>query len=155
MSLPEKGGPEWCREDLGPEANYNRCGAPAEFILWGKLLPPEALGPRCYDHAAAHVGHLALSDPSYAIYHLPQGSESMSREDSNYMTDKELATAARILKCLNDEKRDHGYELAAEVYLIDSNGEQAGLISIGENGEYVLWPGSSTGSWGVELQARA
>lgn len=45
---------------------------PAEFILWGKLLPPEALGPRCYDHAARQVGHRALNDPSYAIYHLPR-----------------------------------------------------------------------------------
>lgn len=29
---------------------------PAEFVLWGKLFPPEALGPRCYDHAAKHIG---------------------------------------------------------------------------------------------------
>ncbi len=28
-----------------------RCRARAEFVLWGKLFPPDALGPRCYDHA--------------------------------------------------------------------------------------------------------
>lgn len=28
----------------------------AEFILWGKLFPPEALGPRCYDHTSKYVG---------------------------------------------------------------------------------------------------
>lgn len=32
-----------------------RCDQPAEFVLWGKLLPPTALGPRCYDHAVAHT----------------------------------------------------------------------------------------------------
>jgi len=58
---------ESCREEL---ESLERCGAPAEFILWGKLLPPESLGPRCYDCAAKHVGHRALGDRSYAIFHL-------------------------------------------------------------------------------------
>lgn len=58
---------EFCRE--WPDGG-ERCNAPAEFILWGKLLPPEALGPRCHDHAAKHVGHRALTDPSWAIFHL-------------------------------------------------------------------------------------
>ena len=53
-----------CREYL---ENGERCWAPAEFILWGKMLPQDAFGPRCYDHAAAHVGHRALGDPSWAI----------------------------------------------------------------------------------------
>jgi hypothetical protein len=51
---------EWPRDG-------DRCTRPAEFILWGKLLPPESLGPRCYKHAAKHVGHRALGDPTWAI----------------------------------------------------------------------------------------
>lgn len=58
---------ETCREE---DENYERCNAPAEFILWGKLLPSDALGPRCYDHAAKHVGHGALGDPAWAIFDL-------------------------------------------------------------------------------------
>ena len=59
---------EGCRE--WPTGALDRCNVPAEFVLWGKLFPPEALGPRCYDHAAAHAGHRALGDPSYAIIDL-------------------------------------------------------------------------------------
>lgn len=65
---------EWCREDL---PSGERCHKPAEFILWGKLFPPEGLGPRCYDHAAKHAGHRALSPGTveqYAIYVLPRPS---------------------------------------------------------------------------------
>ena len=40
---------ESCRE--WPE-NGERCGAPATAILWGKLFDPEALGPRCEEHAS-------------------------------------------------------------------------------------------------------
>ncbi len=48
-----------CRqEDKGGE----KCWAPAEYVLWGKLLPPEALGPRCYDHAAKHVHYSGLRE---------------------------------------------------------------------------------------------
>jgi hypothetical protein len=43
----------------------------AEFILWGKLLPPEAFGPKCYDHAAEHLGWQAMSRiDQYAVYDL-------------------------------------------------------------------------------------
>lgn len=60
-----------CVEDLGREENWHRCDAPAEFLLWGKLIPPEGLGPRCYDHAAKHVGFHALSPHSgYALVDL-------------------------------------------------------------------------------------
>lgn len=48
----------------------DRCNAPAEFILWGKLIPADDLGPRCYDCAARAVGHRALTDPAWAIFHL-------------------------------------------------------------------------------------
>lgn len=62
---------ESCREELGPDHEYRKCGEPAEFILWGKLIEPEGLGPRCYDHAAKHVGHPALGYHSgYAIFDL-------------------------------------------------------------------------------------
>jgi uncharacterized protein YuzE len=47
---------ECCRE-CRAEDKYER----ADYILWGKLLPKEALGPRCYDHAEKHVGHEAMS----------------------------------------------------------------------------------------------
>jgi hypothetical protein len=51
---------EYCHEWV--DDKNDRCNAPAEFLLWGKLFPPEGLGPRCYDHAAKHAGHQALSD---------------------------------------------------------------------------------------------
>lgn len=58
-----------CREWLA-EKN-DRCGAPAEYVLWGKLIDPEGLGPRCYDCAARHVGHRALAPYSnYALINL-------------------------------------------------------------------------------------
>jgi hypothetical protein len=50
---------EGCREELGAPT-YEKCWRPAEFVLWGKLIPPEALGPRCYEHAARHVPDDAL-----------------------------------------------------------------------------------------------
>lgn len=43
-----------CREWKGD----NRCGTPSEYVLWGKLLDPEALGPR------------GLGDPGWAIIDL-------------------------------------------------------------------------------------
>lgn len=48
-----------------------KCWKPAEYVLWGKLFPPEALGPRCYDCAAKHAGHRALAPNSgYALISL-------------------------------------------------------------------------------------
>jgi hypothetical protein len=44
-----------CREELGEAHNFSKCWEPTEFILWGKMFPPEALGPKCYDHAAEHL----------------------------------------------------------------------------------------------------
>lgn len=48
-----------CGEWVGDE----RCNAPAEFILWGRLIPADGLGPRCYDHAAKYVGNHGLFRP--------------------------------------------------------------------------------------------
>jgi hypothetical protein len=56
---------EWCEEKA------DNCNEPAVFVLWGKLIPQEGLGPRCYDHAAKHVGHWALAPGSnYALINL-------------------------------------------------------------------------------------
>lgn len=51
LTLGRAGG---CREEL---ASGEKCWKPAEFLLWGRLTPPEGVGPRCYGHAARHVGH--------------------------------------------------------------------------------------------------
>ena len=60
---------ETCRE--WPPERLDRCNAPAEFILWGKLFPPEALGPRCYDHAYKHIGGAGMSQlDQWAVYDL-------------------------------------------------------------------------------------
>jgi hypothetical protein len=48
-------GREFCRE-CRDEREWLAPPVPADFILWGKLLPPEAFGPKCYDHAAKHLG---------------------------------------------------------------------------------------------------
>ena len=45
---------EWCREE-GDFPHGDRCNERAEFLLWGKLFPSEALGPRCYAHAVKHT----------------------------------------------------------------------------------------------------
>jgi hypothetical protein len=58
-----------CRE--WPEDKPDRCGKRSEFVLWGKLIPAEGLGPRCYDCAAKHVSHRALTPRSgYALVRL-------------------------------------------------------------------------------------
>jgi hypothetical protein len=49
---------EWC------EDKADCCWAPAHYVLWGKLIPAEGLGPRCYDHAAKHVSASALAPGS-------------------------------------------------------------------------------------------
>lgn len=53
LALCEGVDPGGCRH--WPEGADDRCGKPSEFVLWGKLYPPEALGPRCYDHASLHM----------------------------------------------------------------------------------------------------
>ncbi len=68
-----------CREWV--EDKNDRCNAPAEFVLWGKLIDAEGLGPRCYDHAAQHVGHRALGDKSWAIIDLRSALAALSNQD--------------------------------------------------------------------------
>lgn len=65
---------EWCDDKI------NHCGARAEFLIWGKLIPPNGLGPRCYDHAAEHVGHRALGDPSWAIVDMRPALRALAAE---------------------------------------------------------------------------
>jgi hypothetical protein len=58
-----------CREWVDEKNNV--CAEPADFVLWGKLIPREGFGPRCHDHAAKHVGHRALAPHSgYALVNL-------------------------------------------------------------------------------------
>ena len=43
----------------------------ADFIIWGKLSPPEQLGPRCYEHTASYISPMAMSQISqWAIFDL-------------------------------------------------------------------------------------
>jgi ATP-dependent Clp protease ATP-binding subunit ClpA len=61
-----------CRDEMSIEdvIDGKPC-PPAEFIIWGKLSKPEALGPKCYDHAAKHLGHAAMSRiDQYAVLDL-------------------------------------------------------------------------------------
>lgn len=61
--------PEYCRECR--DENWSNNAVPAVFILWGKLFPPEALGPRCYAHAAKHVGERNMSQiDQWAVFDL-------------------------------------------------------------------------------------
>jgi hypothetical protein len=45
------------------ENKADRCNEPAIVIIWGKLFPPNALGPRCEAHAADYLPLSAM----YAI----------------------------------------------------------------------------------------
>jgi hypothetical protein len=67
---------EWCRE-CRDEREWLAPGVPAEFVLWGKFFPPEALGPRCYDHAALHIGSFNMGRiDQYAVLDLRQLTRS-------------------------------------------------------------------------------
>jgi hypothetical protein len=64
-----------CREEM---ADGGKCWRPAEYVLWGKMIESAGLGPRCYDHAVAHVGHHALARRSgYALIHLGELAEDI------------------------------------------------------------------------------
>lgn len=59
---------ETCREWL--RSKHDTCKEPAAFVLWGKLLPPEAMGPRCMDHARKHIPSLPHLAHQYAVLDL-------------------------------------------------------------------------------------
>jgi hypothetical protein len=48
----------------------------AEFILWGKFFRREALGPRCYDHAAEWIDIFRVDQ--YAVYDLRPVNEYLA-----------------------------------------------------------------------------
>jgi hypothetical protein len=64
---------ETCRRDLVfADRHHEYCGKPAEYIVWGKLFPSEALGPRCADCVAEQLPTVRLDRlDQYAIYRLP------------------------------------------------------------------------------------
>lgn len=63
---------ETCREWMDAPT-FDRCNQPAEAILWGKLFPAEALGPRCRSHAERYLGRATLPEAireGWAIFDL-------------------------------------------------------------------------------------
>jgi hypothetical protein len=67
-----------CRE--WKDEKFDRCNAPSEYVLWGKLLPPEALGPRCYDCAVKHVPSSALTNgSSWALINIERLARHISQ----------------------------------------------------------------------------
>jgi hypothetical protein len=67
-----------CREWV--DATASICGNPAEFVLWGKLIPAEGLGPRCYDCAADRIGHQGLASRSgWALINLRDLAQDLER----------------------------------------------------------------------------
>lgn len=56
---------EYCRECRDESDEF----VPADFIIWGKLSPPEKLGPRCYRHTEELVDHMTRID-QWAIFDL-------------------------------------------------------------------------------------
>lgn len=65
---------EWCRS-----CSYRHRRRPAEFIVWGRRFPPEALGPRCYDCAVAQIGHAPLYRGSkYAVFRIADVFEAIA-----------------------------------------------------------------------------
>lgn len=72
---------ESCREWI--EEKSDRCNAEAVFILWGKLFPKDAMGPRCWDHASKWLnGHTSQRDiDQTAVYDLRPVYEMIDRAE--------------------------------------------------------------------------
>jgi hypothetical protein len=69
-----------CREWI--DEKCDRCNEPSEYVLWGKLIPADGLGPRCYDHAAKWVSASALAPNSgYALVDLAGLVEAVRKGD--------------------------------------------------------------------------
>lgn len=67
LPSPERKWIEFCRACRDERDEI----VPADFILWGKLLPSGQLGPRCYNHATAHIGVLAMAQiDQWAVFDL-------------------------------------------------------------------------------------
>ena len=55
----------------------------ADFIIWGKLTPPEHLGPRCTDHAEKALGWNFISQvDQWAVYDLRPLNRDVLRGDA-------------------------------------------------------------------------
>jgi hypothetical protein len=66
-----------CREEL----DADKCWVPAEYVLWGKLIASEGLGPRCHEHARLHVSdHLLRSRSDAAVIHIADLASDISQE---------------------------------------------------------------------------
>lgn len=65
---------EWCRscrdetEERGDYGMESGNQTPADVIVWGKLFPPEAMGPRCLTHYYAETN--ARRVDGYAVFDL-------------------------------------------------------------------------------------
>ena len=57
---------EGCREELGAPS-WDKCWEPATYLLWGKLFPTNALGPRCEMHATKHIGASNMPPHGWAV----------------------------------------------------------------------------------------
>lgn len=59
-----------CQDEQRDRGDWGPVPA-ADFILWGKLLSPEHLGPRCYKHTQEALGRSAMSRiDQYAAFDL-------------------------------------------------------------------------------------
>lgn len=75
---------ESCREDVD---DGERCGETADLILWGRLLPADALGPRCLFHAGKYIPTDPHSVSQYAVYDLrPVGRLARELADRSTQT---------------------------------------------------------------------
>lgn len=70
-----------CRDEA--ELNMTESIPVADFILWGKLFPAEALGPKCTFHAAEYI-NIAQVD-QYAVLDLRAARRQAA--DGVYSTD--------------------------------------------------------------------
>jgi hypothetical protein len=58
---------------------------PADFIIWGKFSRPEALGPRCYNHTAEHIGWVSMSQiDQWAVFDLRPFRAALSGEQPSH-----------------------------------------------------------------------
>lgn len=61
---------EYCREEINSGDDFRKCLQPARYIIWGKLFPPEALGPRCQFHAVKYFPAYSPEVYQWAVYDL-------------------------------------------------------------------------------------
>jgi hypothetical protein len=91
--------------------SWAHCAKPAEFIVYGKLFNPEALGPRCYgcaiDGGVPHHALIPGNPQGYAVYHLPKLADERMEEAR-----EELATVFGLMRL--SRMLDDDYEVRLE-----------------------------------------